>query len=116
MKDGSTTKLIAACFGMAAFSVAIISGLAVGNPANRILISAILSMFVCQFVGMLVGSVAEWLARDFVATYKHAHTVPDIYEDSTESGSVEILDEAEALEIEEAQNQPTPIRGAAQAA
>jgi hypothetical protein len=67
--------------GLGAFATAIIAGLAVDNPADRILSRALISMFVCNAIGMALGLLAERTVVESVETYTagrpvHEHT-PD---------------------------------------
>lgn len=55
--------------GLGAFGVAIIAGLAVDNPADRILSRAIVSMFTCNLVGLVIGLVAERAVAQCIETY-----------------------------------------------
>lgn len=52
-------KLIATCLALTGFAVAIVAGLAAGNPATLILRHSILAMLVCYVAGMLVGMIAR---------------------------------------------------------
>lgn len=55
MHEDVPTKAIAACFGLAGFVVAIISGMVVGNPVDDTLSRAIAAMFICVVVGYVIG-------------------------------------------------------------
>ncbi len=59
MTRGVPTRVIAGSMGLAAFAVAVIAGLAVDNTTDQILARALLSMFACWAIGLIVGSVAE---------------------------------------------------------
>jgi putative Mn2+ efflux pump MntP len=61
------SRLIAASFGLCAFVVAIISGLAVENPAGQTLTTALVVMIVCNLVGLGIGVVAERVVSDHVS-------------------------------------------------
>ena len=52
---GVAGRAIAGCFALAAFSVAVVAGLAGGNTATAILVRALIAMIVCYPLGMLVG-------------------------------------------------------------
>ncbi len=56
---GVATKAIAGCFALAAFSVAVIAGLASDNTAASILTRALFAMVACYPVGLLVGFVCR---------------------------------------------------------
>ncbi|NJL30906.1 MAG: hypothetical protein HC898_04350 [Phycisphaerales bacterium] len=52
-------KVIASCFGLMAFAAAIVVGWSVDNSTQTILWRALTAMFVCWFVGLGVGMVAQ---------------------------------------------------------
>jgi hypothetical protein len=58
-----TGRVIAACFALAAFSVAIVAGLASGNDAAQILLRAVVVLLVCQPVGTVAGMICEGVVR-----------------------------------------------------
>lgn len=58
MTTASPTKTIASALALGAFAVAVIAGLAVGNPADVILSRALLSMLCCYAVGAAVATMA----------------------------------------------------------
>ncbi len=69
-------RVIAGTFGMAAFAVALVSGLWVGNPAASILSRALVSLMLCYAMGTLVGAICEHVVREHLARYKATHPVP----------------------------------------
>ena len=75
MSSGVPAKVIATSFALAAFAIAIIAGLAAGNPSPRVLLSAILSMALCQVLGMVVGSIGERIVREHIESYRAARPV-----------------------------------------
>jgi hypothetical protein len=62
-----TGRIIAACFALAAFSVAIVAGLASGNDAAQILLRAVLVLLVCHPVGLVAGMICESVIRSHAA-------------------------------------------------
>jgi hypothetical protein len=64
--------------GLTGFAVAIIAGLAAGNTPMRILWVAIVSMLVCQLVGLGMGWVLARVGREHVERYRQANPVPVI--------------------------------------
>jgi hypothetical protein len=56
---GSVTRVMAACFALAAFAVAIIAGLSAGNAPASVLSRAIIAMLLCYPVGFVAGLVCE---------------------------------------------------------
>lgn len=73
MTHGVPAKVIASIMGLGAFTVAIIAGLAVDNPADQILTRALLSMLACHVVGFVVGLLAERTVADSISVYVKAH-------------------------------------------
>jgi membrane protein implicated in regulation of membrane protease activity len=61
-----TGKVVAGCFALSAFAVAVLAGLAGGNPTAQILLRALVAMFVCYPVGLAVGTVFERVIRGHV--------------------------------------------------
>jgi len=53
------SKLFAGCSALAAFAIAVVAGLAADNPADTILLRAMVSMAACFFLGALLGVAAE---------------------------------------------------------
>lgn len=72
MTSGTLTKVVSACCGLAAFSIAVIAGLAAENPGDVILFRALLSMVACQAVGMAVGMIIERVVVESVESYKQS--------------------------------------------
>ena len=56
---GTASKAVAGCFALAAFTVAVVAGLAGGNTAISILGRALVAMIVCYPLGLLVGIVCR---------------------------------------------------------
>ncbi len=52
-------KLIAACLGLTGFAMAIVAGLAAGNPATVVLKHSLIAMIACYVAGLVVGAVAR---------------------------------------------------------
>lgn len=67
MTQGAPAKVIAACLGCAGFAIAIVAGVYANNPADSILIAAIVSLIACQTVGLLVGMAGETVVRERLA-------------------------------------------------
>lgn len=69
--DGST-RLIASVAGLSGFAVAVVAGLSAGNSSTLILTNAILAMVVCNFVGLLAGSIGMHVVREHAASLRPA--------------------------------------------
>lgn len=68
---------IAGMFGLAGFTVAVIAGLAVGNPTTSVLWRSILAMIVCYPVGLAIGLVAQKVIQDHIRAHKSANPAQD---------------------------------------
>jgi len=72
----TSSKVIAGCFGLAAFAVAIVAGLAHDNPTAQILLRAILAMAVCYFIGAIAGMICERVIVLHVEQHKSSNPAP----------------------------------------
>ena len=63
---GTASKAVAGCFAMAAFTVAVVAGLAGGNTAISILGRALVAMIICYGLGLLVGLVCRQVIQQHV--------------------------------------------------
>ena len=91
---GVASKAIAGCFALAAFSVAVIAGLASENTAASILTRALFAMVVCYPVGLLVGFVCRHVIE------QHLDEPPESSE-ATGTASVPSEQSAESADTEE---------------
>lgn len=66
MREVAPAKVIAACMGLAGFSIALLGGLAVDNPTPDIVFRAVLALVACCFVGLLIGAIAERVIADHI--------------------------------------------------
>ena len=71
---------IAGLFALAAFAVAIMAGLASGNPAQSVLMRALLAMVLCYPVGLAVGLIAQQLVQDHVEAHRASHPADELPE------------------------------------
>ncbi len=56
-------RLIAACFALVAFALAIAVGLSAGNPADAILQRSLVALVLAFIGGSVVGTICEHLVR-----------------------------------------------------
>lgn len=70
-------KHIAAILGLTGFLVASVAGLLVGNPAEVVLLRAILAMFACFVCGLPLGAAAGWVVAQHVASFKNTSSPPN---------------------------------------
>lgn len=88
MSAGTPDKLIASSFGLAGFAIAIVAGMAAGNPSGRILTVAIVSMIACHIVGLIAGAVGERVVNEYMDQYRAAHPIGEAPGASGESASI----------------------------
>jgi hypothetical protein len=84
---GVPAKVVASTTGLAAFTVAIVAGLAVDNPADQILSRALICMFVCNVVGLAIGLLAERTVVDAVNSYIQSRPVHEYASDVPLAGA-----------------------------
>ena len=75
--NGRSSRVIAGSFALAAFAVAVLSGLFSDNPAFAVLGRALASMAVCYPIGLAVGWVCERVVTAHVEAHKQSNPVPD---------------------------------------
>ena len=73
----SASSVIAGCFALAAFAVAVLAGLAGGNTATAILTRALIAMVACYPVGLLIGLVCQRVIAEHVQVQADAGDVAD---------------------------------------
>ncbi|MHC4415045.1 MAG: hypothetical protein ACYS0G_07165 [Planctomycetota bacterium] len=96
---GAASNVIAGCFALAAFAVAVLAGLAGGNPATSILGRALLAMIVCYPVGLMIGMVCQRVLEEHFKVNSSASAVPD-----QEAGAEASATEQSAESAEEAED------------
>ncbi len=77
MSIGTPDRLIASSFGLGGFAVAIVAGMAVGNPSSRILTVAIASMIVCHIIGLIAGAIGERVVSEYMVQYRATRPVSE---------------------------------------
>ena len=88
-----TAKVIAGCFALSAFAVAILSGLTSDNTTAQILQRAVISMIVCYPVGLIVGIVCERVIVSHIREHERANPVPDQSTETAGAASAQANDE-----------------------
>jgi hypothetical protein len=86
---GTVSKVMAGCFSMAAFAVAIIAGLTSGNPAILVLGRALVAMILCYPIGYVIGIVCERVIALHVGEYEKRHPVPADEEDGNDADATD---------------------------
>ena len=98
-------RVIAGCLSLTGFAVAILAGLAVGNPAYWVLTCALLAMFVCYIVGLIIGSIAYRAVTEHVEHYKSTNPIPrviDLAASDETAPPIEVVDDAESTRADAA--------------
>jgi hypothetical protein len=73
----ATGRVIASCFALSAFAIALFAGLYGGNDGAQILLRAVMAMIVCYLVGAVVGMICDGVIHSHVTT-KSVDAVPHI--------------------------------------
>lgn len=71
-----SSSVIAGCFALSAFAVAVSAGLVSDNPAAQVLGRAIMCMLVCYPVGLVIGMVCVRVISAHVKAYRLANPIP----------------------------------------
>ena len=72
----TTINVIAGCFALSAFAVALLTGLAVGNSADLVLLRAVIVVLVCYPVGWAAGGACVHVIRARLKAHQSAHPLP----------------------------------------
>ncbi len=73
-----TARVVAATFALAAFCVASVTGVLVGNPADAVLLRAIAAMAACWAIGSVVGSIAQHLIAREIEAHRLRNPVDEV--------------------------------------
>lgn len=71
------SRSVATSCALAGFAVALVAGLAVGNPLAHVLRCAVVSLAGCYLAGLVIGAVAWRVAEEHVAAYRAARSAPE---------------------------------------
>ena len=69
-------RVVSAAFALSGFTVALVSGLGAGNTSSQVLFRALLALFVCHFIGTIIGSMLDRLINEHEARYRKANPIP----------------------------------------
>lgn len=72
MSNTTQSTTIAGCYALAAFAIAIISGLASASPTSEILTNAIIALLLCYFVGYIAGKVFQVITAEYQRSLRAA--------------------------------------------
>lgn len=98
-------RVIAGCLALTGFAVAILAGLAAGNPTLTILVHALIAMAACYAAGMIIGAVAYRAITEHVEHYKTNNPIPrviDLAESDETAPPIEVVDDAEQQQADAA--------------
>ena len=91
------SKVIAGCFAFAAFTVAVLAGLAGGNSAVSILIRALIAMIGCYPIGLMIGMICQRVMTDHIDAHREPAAVsPSSPTDSLASAQASATTEAKS--------------------
>ena len=91
------SKVIAGCFAMAAFAVAVLAGLAGDNSAVSILIRALIALIGCYPIGLMIGVVCQRVMTDHIQAHHETATMsPSSLTDSLAGSQATATTEAES--------------------
>ncbi len=71
------SRVIAGCFALAAFAVAVVAGVAGSNPPTVVLGRALMAMLLCYPVGFLVGLICQHAINEHLRANEAANPVPE---------------------------------------
>lgn len=77
MDRRSPGRIIAGCFALSGFAVAIFASLGAGAGTDTILLRGILALVACAAVGSIIGMVAERCIAEGFAEYAARNAVPE---------------------------------------
>ena len=70
-------RVIAGCFAMSAFAIAVVTGLFAQNPPATVLTRALVSLFGAYVVGLIAGEILAFAIRDYLRLYLAENPIPD---------------------------------------
>lgn len=86
MNQPFPVRAVAGCLALAAFSIAIISGLAAGRSTDSIISSALVAMLLSQVVGYVAGLIISRTLVESMNSHTAPRTAPAPVEVSTQPG------------------------------
>ncbi len=91
------SKVIAGCFALAAFAVAVLAGLAGGNSAVSILTRALIAMIGCYPIGLMIGVICQRVMTDHIEAQREPATMsPSSSSDSLAGSQASATTEAKS--------------------
>lgn len=76
MDSRAPTRIIASCFALSAFAIALIAGLNADRDAASILSTAVFALIVCYILGLIIASIANVAVRERIDQLKAEKPIP----------------------------------------
>lgn len=112
MDSRAPSRIIASCFALSAFAIALISGLAAGRSASSILTTAVFALLGCYILGLIVSAIANVAINERIEAHRAANPIPD----SSRRQPDQPQNAAEKSAHANAQPKPAPAAQSSQAA
>lgn len=94
-----TGKVIAGCFALSAFAVAIFAGLAAQVDTAQILLRSIVTMFVCYPVGLVAGLICQRVIQVHIEAHQAANPSNEFDHSATEATVAAPVEDEEAIVV-----------------
>ncbi|MFG0292963.1 MAG: hypothetical protein ACIAQF_01245 [Phycisphaerales bacterium JB065] len=94
MDSRAPARIIASCFALSAFAIALISGLAADRSTSAILSTAVFALFICYILGLVVAAVANVAISEHINQYKSNHPIPELNDQPGHSASSDSTEQA----------------------
>lgn len=73
-----SAQVIAASLALTAYAIALVSGIASGNPGSIVMVKGLLVLVGAYIVGLGVGACAEQVVREHLDDHRRTNPVPDL--------------------------------------
>jgi len=70
------TRIIASCFALSAFAIALIAGLNADRSVSAILSTAVFALVVCYILGLMIASIANVAVSERIDQLKADKPIP----------------------------------------
>ena len=102
-----STRIVASCFSLAAFALALLSGMLSGNPAHSVIGNALFWLAACYLLGIVIARIANIAVSERLAEYRVERPIPtdaDLVAEAPsttddKTASTEAEDTPEGLEV-----------------
>lgn len=76
MDHRAPSRIIASCFALSAFAIALISGLVAQRSSAAILSTAVFALLICYILGLIIAAVANVAVSERIHTINTSTPVP----------------------------------------